>query len=74
MSYRPYPDAPRALRQLDRHAQGPVRPLRRPSALERQLAEQAHTALRAMGRSARPVGGQPHARPKLDVWKLANDR
>lgn len=51
MSYRPYPNADRALRQLDRHHVQPPVP---PSELTLKLAAQAHAALAALTTSLRP--------------------
>lgn len=73
MPYRPRPNAARALRQLDRHIAGPVRPIRRPSALESQLAAQAHAALRTATESFAPIVRELRTPPRLDAWKLAND-
>lgn len=53
MTYRPYPNRDRALRQLDRHTQ-PVPP-RQPTEFEQRMAQQANAALAAMSESLRPL-------------------
>ena len=50
MAYRPYPNAGRALAQVHRG-----RPVRKPSEIQRQLAEGARAALTAAGRQMRPL-------------------
>lgn len=52
MPYRPYPNADRARRQLDRrHVQQPVQP----SELTLKLAAQANAALKAVGVAVQPM-------------------
>lgn len=52
MAYRPYPNADRALRQLDRH-EPRVQP-RQLSEFEQRLAQQANAALAAANAAIRP--------------------
>jgi hypothetical protein len=73
MPYHPRPNPTRALRQLDRHTEGPVRPIRQPSPLESHLAAQAHAALRAATMAVGSVAQPLRTPPRPVAWKLAND-
>lgn len=53
MTYRPYPDRDRALRQLDRHVIPPEP--RQPTEFELRTAQQVNAVLTAMSASLRPV-------------------
>ncbi|MEU8623348.1 hypothetical protein [Streptomyces sp. NPDC048669] len=53
MTYRPYPNVDRALRQLARHVQ--PEPAYQPSEFELRLAKQATSALDAAGRALAPL-------------------
>jgi hypothetical protein len=71
MAYRPYPNADRALRQVDRHRQPAP-----PSEFQLSLAEQANAALEAAGRALEPFmrGIRRNAAmvsPPVDEYRLS---
>jgi hypothetical protein len=51
MAHRPYPNAERALRQLNRHAA----PALEPTEVRKQMAAQANTALAVMAEATKPL-------------------
>ncbi|WP_181785355.1 hypothetical protein [Streptomyces phytophilus] len=55
MTYRPYPDAARALRQLDRHTRRESRPRVSVPPMRIMTPEQAARSLEAMGAAVRPI-------------------
>jgi hypothetical protein len=67
MSYRPYPNAVRALAQVERG-----RVVAPPTELQQQLAEQANAALEAAGRVLEPLA-QSLRRNTEKAWTRAMD-
>ena len=58
MSYRPYPDADRAVRQVQRHQPTPA-----PTELQLRMARQAKAALAAVAEALRPLAASIPPRP-----------